>query len=295
LFSVRFIFILILLFYLKLRVDAQPQIIPANNQWDKLPVTTLNDPAFSGQLKKLVLTSASGAGLSGDQEALLQESLSNLVRAYSAGSYTAYQAFRFPPGETFYWATNSLGSITTALKQGHHIALHEAFVRWYKLHRQNINWDTNPPETNFAAYVKLYGGETIFSHYFTGLSFETSRIVFTSCRGKPLPAWATSFFPAGAGNRQNSTVAAPQNYPNRGYFSQKKYSFARFENSLEKTEAVSGSVTIADCFLFLKRAEPDKNIPLIVRFYWEPKLSRWLPDDLVICNLAERGKYWPVF
>ena len=158
---------------------------------------------------------------------------------------------------------------------------------------KGVDWDAKSVEEQVLAYVKLYSGDTLFSNYLTGISFEHSRIVVTQFKTAPVPgAWETKFLP---GKASGNFLTEPMSFPNMGYCSQRKYTFVKFNVTLEDVIRDNGVATVADCVLFFQRARPDSPLPLIVRLYWEPKTARWLPADVVICNMEDKGNYWPVF
>lgn len=267
------------------------EMAKVDKEWGQFNFISLGDESLQKHIDALVTDSTKAYPLVSEQAGLLSSAVLVFFQAYNKGTYESYKAFRMPPDVPFDLTTNRLGSLEHALKTGKTVALPKALVRWRK--QKRTDWKKISTEEKIVAYLKLYSGDTLYSNYFTAISIEQSRIVLTNCATKPIPwAFETSFsFPIST----NSTASAPTPFPNMGYFSQRNYTFIKFKNSMEQIQNLLGKVTLADCLLFLKRSDADGFIPVIVRFYWEPDGKRWLPDDLVVCNVNQKGDLWPIF
>ncbi len=262
--------------------------------WSKFDYLSGTNSAFQNRLATLVTNAAGAESLTGGQKAGLTNELLVFFRAYNTGTYDAYKAFRMPSEVPFELQTNKLGSLVSALQNGRTIALPMALNRWAaEIKGKSIDWTSRPIDEQFLAYVKLYSGDALYSNYLAGISFDQSRIVVTQFKASPIPgAWETKFLPK---NAAETMVTAPTSFPNMGYGSQSAYTFIKFKDTVEDTRLNNGMVTVADCVLFCHRNKPDSPLPLIVRLFWETKTARWLPADVVVCNMEDKGNIWPIF
>jgi hypothetical protein len=274
--------------------EAREQWNAVDREWAKSDFHPLTEASLRDHLNALIADSKHGFSMTDEQASRLSDGVLTFLRAYSAGTYESYKAFRMPSGVSFDLTTNRLGSLNEALEMGKTFALPEALTRWGLLRQERTDWSKKSIDEKVLAYLKLYAGDTLYSNYFTAIAFDRSRIVFTNCTAHPIPlAVKTAFTPVSSNS--NPFASAPVAFPNMGYFSQKHFTFINFKDSVEEVENQFGAVTLADCLLFLKRSDADGFLPVIVRFYWEPNRKRWLPDDLVVCNLNRKSDFWPLF
>jgi len=230
-------------------------MVDAWAQYNYLPIA---DSSFPDRVKRLVVRASEGSQLGREEKAQLILELLLFFRAYNYGTYEAHKAFRMPSDISFSWKRNRGGS------------LDELLTGWFQLPTAITN---KSADDKFKAYlVASDGSGTVFSNYFTGVCFEQSRIVVKRSRNPISAPWATAFWPTNF--RSVASVDAP--FPNTGYFSQKEnHSVIRFKDSLEDLANRLDSVTIADCFFFIK----------------DSKAAHWLPDDIVTCNESAEGDY----
>jgi RNA polymerase sigma factor (sigma-70 family) len=265
--------------------------------WSQYQYIAGTDSTFQDRLATLAAKAGGEAALTGAQTAGLTNELMTFFRAYDSGTYDAYKAFRMPSGVSFALQTNKHGvSLAGALKgeSGGVFAQPKALERWARdVRGKAVDWDSKSEDEQFLAYVRLYSGDALFSNYLAGISFDHSRIVVTQFKTAPIPgAWETKFLPAQAAG---TMVTDPLYFPNMGYISQRSNTYLKFEDTMEDTLLHYGVVTAADCLLFCQRNKPESPLPLIVRLYWDPKTARWLPADVVICNMEDKGDFWPIF
>jgi hypothetical protein len=264
-------------------------------KWASYDYVLVTDKSFQNQVKMFVSNPVCTSRLDDNQIARLSDSLVTFFRAFNDGTYQAYKAFRFPPGVSFNWTTNKFGSLDDSLKNGPHFGAPYALHRWDSMiGGKNYHWDQMSMDDKFQLYLKLYSGTNLYHNYFDAVSFSESRIAVSNFKSKITPFWEIAFWPTNFTTNNMIAVEAP--FPNGGYFGQKRpYSFIGFEDNAEKIESQFGNVTYADCFFFIKRADPDPVLPVIARFYWDPNVNQWLPDDVVVCNMWNKGKCWPIF
>jgi len=257
-------------------------ILQLAGEWANYNYLPLTDKSFPDHLKKLMLDSVAHAQLGRDQKSffLLEQLL--FFRAYSEGSYQAYTDFRIPSGFSFNWTSNfyGYGSMDQVLKEREYPA---ALL-------------TSPMHKKFMALlVALNGDGRVYSNYFTAVDFDHSRIIFQQFSNTIPTPWTTAFLSTNFDSQVSRSVKAP--FPNMGYYSPKENHAEVIQFTADRIEQIVskfGVVTVADCLFFIKRKEPDPALPLILRLYWNPKAMRWLPDDLVTCNMVQKG-IQPVF
>lgn len=266
-------------------------------QWADQPYLPLADKTFEANLGLAVANAPGGGQLDDEQRADLRRELTVFFRAYSAGNYAAFSDFHFPPGVAFAWKTNKYGSIDEVLKKPPGFGGRKSYDRWfYNIHQAGVRFDALPAAEKYQMYLKLFSGDTLYSNYLTAVCFDHSRLVIKDFTNGILNPWQTQFWPRNSLPTNSLTIAAP--FPNQGYFSQKSnYCLVAFKDSPQSLQNEFGRVLVADgCFL-VQRPAPDTCLPLIVRFYWHPRLQRWLPDDLVVCSVwsVDKDDYWPLF
>ncbi len=263
--------------------------------WANNTFTPLNDAAFNSDVSNLVLQSGGVELLNDQQKQALPAELMVFFRAYSAGTYAAYQKFRFPPETPFEWKTNKYGSIDEVLKKPPGFGPPNAYHRWrMQVENQRIDLDSLSKEAKFKMFLRLFAGDTLYSNYFNAAAFEQSRIVVSSFTTNIARPYQIAF-PA-PGSFQTNSASVSVLFPNMGYFAQKyAFSLIRFGDSIESIRDQFGQVVVADCYFFVKRPAPDPVLPVIARFYWNPNTRQWLPDDVVVCSLYRKGDNWPLF
>jgi hypothetical protein len=77
-------------------------------------------------------------------------------KAYSAGTYEAYKAFRMPAGVAFELQTNKFGSLASVLttEPGGVFGQPKALERWRQdVRGKGVDWDSKPVDEQFLAYV----------------------------------------------------------------------------------------------------------------------------------------------
>lgn len=271
------------------------QMAAVDKEWSQFSFVSLTNQVAADRVNALISEAERQCPVTEEQGSRLSQEILDFFRAYSAGTFASYKAFRMPSGIPYHLTTNKLGDLDTALKSGKTVALPKALQRWSSQpDLKRVNWGEKSVDDKFLLYLKLYAGETLYSNYFTGIAFDHSRIVFTQCKAKPIPSAIRTVFFVEVTNKYPLAVA-PAGFPNMGYGTQKNYTFIKFDDSAEETENRNGTVVMADCFLFMKRCDADGFLPVIARFYWEPKAKRWLPEDLAVCNLNQKGDLWPLF
>jgi RNA polymerase sigma factor (sigma-70 family) len=266
-------------------------------EWSRYPYIAGTDSSFQARLATLVTNAGRAGSLTAPQSAGLTNELMTFFKAYNSGTYDAYKAFRMPAEVSFELQTNGHGnSLVSTLRRepGGLVAQPKALDRWWlEVRGKAVDWDSQSVDEQFLAYVKLYSGDALFSNYLAGISFDHSRIILSQFKADPIPgATETEFSPA---KPVGTMVSESKGFPNMGYFSQRSQTFIKFKDTMEDTRLAYGAVTVADCLLFCRRNNPESPLPLILRLYWEPKAARWLPADVVICNMEDKGDYWPVF
>ena len=255
-----------------------------NSEWSKYDYLSLTNDSFPSHLKWLIDSNSTGSQMPREQKLPLIIELMGFFRAYSQGSYDSYRYFRTPPGVPFIWKTNKLGSLDNRM---------DTFRLPSALHRVSM-------DKKFYAYLLAANGNlTVYSNLFTGVCFEQSRIVIQKFNN-PIPKpWETEFFPAEFKFPDHFWLSKVEktHFPNAGYFSQKDdLSYIRFEKGIEHIVDAPEMVLVADCFFFIERRHPYPILPMIVRLYWDPQRSIWLPDDIVICDsVQESSSSMPLF
>jgi hypothetical protein len=231
--------------------------------------------------------------LPAQQSAALANMMNTFFHAYHDGSYDSYCAFRFPAGAEFRWKTNKWGSLDEWMRR---MKLPKALTR-------------KPEEEKFKAFVNVYSGRRFYSNHITSVALDQSRLI---CRRleQPVPkVRETRFFSTNYPERvvpnkpvwlvfeqPPTTVSIAAPFPNLGLISlSDDYSFVEFVDSLETVLARNKQVLVADAFFFVERSSAHPCTPVIVRWYWEPDLMQWLPDDLVFCGAAQKGDLLLVF
>jgi len=265
------------------------------NLWANNTYTPLANGGFKNNLTSLV-SQAGGAGLLDDRQRLaLPDELMVFFRAYSSGTYAAYQAFRFPAGTPFDWKTNKYGSIDEVLKKPPGFGPPNAYHRWrQQIETQRINIDPLAKEEKFRMFLRLFAGDNVYSNYFNAACFDQSRIVISHFTTNIARPYQTAFWPPNSFLTNSASVKVL--FPNMGYFAQKyAFSLIKFADSIESVRNQFGQVVAADCYFFVKRPAPDPILPVIARFYWNPNTMQWLPDDVVVCSLWRKGDNWPLF
>jgi hypothetical protein len=265
-------------------------------KWANYDYVLITDKSFKGQVEKFVSNPVCTSRLNENQLAKLSDSIATFFKAFNDGSYESYKAFRLPSGVAFNWTTNTFGSLDDSLKNGPHFGTPYARHRWGSaIDGKLFPWGQMSMDSKFQLYLKLYSGTNLYHNYFSAASFRESRIVISNYTSKITPPWEILFWPTNIISHNLISVDDAA-FPNGGYFAQKEfYSLIKFEDSIEKTKSQYGSILVVDCFFFVKRSDPDPVLPLIARFYWNPNSSQWLPDDLVICNMWNKGERWPIF
>ena len=264
-----------------------------NKKWSMYNYVPVTDRTFPDHIRTFVADAAKTDQLSSNQEAHLDDSLATFFRAYSDGRYLAYKSFRFPPGIPFYWKTNKFGSMQDILRNGPKFGAPGAYDKWYT-DIKGKNLDQLSLDEKFQLYLNINAGDFVYSNYFSAVSFDQSRMVIFNSGGKIEGPWETAFWQTNFPD--DNLVVVEASFPNAGYFAQKeRYTYIGFEDDINKMESEYGNVTIADGFFFIERPKPDPILPIIVRFYWDPKAMQWLPDDVVVCNMWNKGHIWPIF
>lgn len=250
---------------------------------------------LKGGVSNLLSHVAGISGLDDPQRNGLSDELMTFFRAYNAGDYDAYRTFRFPPGISFQWKTNKFGPIDVELNEGPYFGPPYALTRWrQQIEHHRNNFDSMSQEDKFKMFLKLYSGETLYSNYFNAVCLDQARVVLNNFSNDIVKPWKIQFYAPNTFNTNGSIATCL--YPNLGYFSQEPvYSFVRFSDSLESIRDQFGQVEVADCYFFIRRPPPDTVTPVILRLYWNPSATRWLPGDLVVCNLWRKGNCWPLF
>lgn len=252
-----------------------------NHQWSDQKYLPITDTNFPSQVRKLVEASSEGLKFDRDQKLSLIIELVTFFQAYHKGTYEAYRAFRIPRGIPFSWKTkNAFGSLDDVITS-------------YGL--PNILHEISMEKKYQACLIAVSGDGTVFSNLLTAVCFEQSRIVFQQCTN-PVLGWDT-------GNINRNTLRYDKllsevYFTGFGQVSQKlKYSFIQFEeDSLDDLANRGERVTVADCFLLIKRRTPFPILPVILRLYWHPKKMKWLPDDVVACDaMQEKNECMPIF
>ncbi len=265
------------------------------NEWANNTFTPLSDNSFKSSITNLVSQAPGVAVLNGDQKLGLPDELMVFFRAYSEGSYDAYRNFRLPSGIPFDWKTNKYGSIDEVLTKPPGFGPPNAYHRWHvQIETKKTNFDPLSKEEKFKIFLKLFSGDTLYSNYFNAAAFQQSRIIisqFTTNIAKP---WQIPFCAPNSFTTNSASVDVL--FPNMGYFAQKYvFTLIRFADSIDNVRLQFGKVVVADCYFFVRRPAPDPVLPVIARFYWNPNASRWLPDDVVVCNMWRKGDNWPLF
>jgi hypothetical protein len=264
------------------------------HDWAQYAYAPVAEAGFTDGLSNFVASAAGIAQLDNAKKQSLLDEMGVFFRAYHEGTYEAYQAFRFPPGITFNWKTNKYGSIDEVLTKPPGFGPPNAYHRWHaQIESKPNHVDQLPKEEKFKVFLKLFSGESLYNNYFSAICFDQSHIIINDTTNIEKP-WRIAFCPPNSFRTNSASVRAP--FPNLGYFAQKNtYSLVKFADSIDNLKLEFGNVLTADCFFFIKRPAPDSVLPVIVRFYWNPNASQWLPDDVVICNLWNKGDNWPLF
>ena len=268
--------------------------------WANKEYTLVSEDSFAGGLHRFITNSPeykSGV-LTLDQSGRLEAELEQFFKAYNDGQYASYKNFRFPNGVAYEWKTNKFGSIQDVLFKQPGFGGINPFFRWKSSNFEATNSVlTNlSPEEKFRLYLHLFSGEASYSNYFTGVSFDESKIKVSFFTNEIKPPYEVSFWTNNV-NFGNS-LAAGTNYPNLGYFSQKRnYSLVKFKEDINVVKTQNGGVLVADNYFLIKRDATNTCLPVIFRCYWNPQKLEWLPDDLVVCSLWNLRDFtaWPYF
>lgn len=246
----------------------------AIREWTSRAFVSITDQAFPDLVKKLVLSGRGRECLSKLQTGYLMRDLLLFFRAYTYGSYEAYHTFRMPPGTPYTITTNMDGGTVESM-----------LTDFFGLPKESVL--TNKEQSFKMFLIASEGYGTIFSNYLTGVCFTNSRVVISAYK-PPVPRpWEIRFFESAF--REYSPASLPLHFPNLGIISQRDdLTFVSLKDSIESIASEHGTVYLADVFMLLERRPPELVVPLILRLYWNPRTSRWLPDDLVICSKAQR-------
>ena len=265
------------------------------SEWANNTFTPLAGGVFKTSISNLVSEAPGATMLKEDQRLGLPDELMVFFRAYSEGTYAAYRDFRLPAGIPFDWKTNKYGSIDEVLKKPPGFGPPNAYHRWHvQIETKRTNFDPLSKEEKFKIFLELFSGDTLYSNYFSAAAFEQSRIIISNFTTNIAKPWEIPFRAPNSFTTNSASVDVL--FPNMGYFAQKYvFSLIKFADSIESVRNQFGHVVVADCYFFVKRPAPDPILPVIARFYWNPNASRWLPDDVVDCNMWRKGDDWPLF
>lgn len=264
------------------------------------------------QIVSLIATNSGQSFLTEMQKHKLQDEFHAFFKAYSTGTYESYCKFRFPTNVGWHWKTNgcwhrdkngemAMISATAELDRffkigpilGDQLIRYTFYTNYSSSHNATIT--KKPPEgmdARFKEYVYVHSNFSFYSNYWTGVNFDNSSLVIAKTNDVAQPLPFTTFFPMQ--EARLATLARP--FPNLGYFaSSDHFSLLEFDNSIANVVANKGEVLIADAFFYVNTSPPDVPLPILVRFYWSPDDSQWLPGDLVVCSVKTLLFRYPIF
>jgi hypothetical protein len=255
-----------------------------------VPITT--NHVFADHLAGLRI--ANGKELLTDAQASgLRKALFTFFCAYSAGTYDDYLAFRRPPNVPFLWHSEGKVRLSNYFVKGPTFGSPALVFKWEALYLNRTNKPPIPVNTEeqFKLYLKEYSGDNFYAKYWTAVCLTNASVIVESSGTIPLPLWLYPFRPY----KKYRGFSADSSFPNLGYASQLSHSVFEFVNSPTNVLRRDLKLLCANCFFIIECSAPDMPMPVLLRLYYEPESSRWLPWDLVVGNIRKINLRFPIF